>query len=120
MDKIAPPVTATERLSQAVLATYERFCPAILSDLMHEVVRAERQHGFIPPTPFHQLAILGEEVGEANEAALDYNRFLREPCDGGETYAEKKHELRRHYREELVQIAAVAIRMVESIDKEFT
>ena len=43
------------------------------------------------------LAILGEEVGEANKAALE----------------DKKHEL----IEELIQISAVTVAMIESIQR---
>ena len=47
------------------------------------------------------LAILGEEVGEANNAALEID------C-GGLTVA--------HLRAELVQVAAVAVQIIERID----
>ncbi len=46
--------------------------------------------------------ILGEEVGEANKAALEA-KF------GSKTLAE--------YREELVQVAAVAVAMIQCLDR---
>lgn len=48
------------------------------------------------------LMILGEEVGEVNKAAL-------ESLFGGKTLQE--------YREELVQVAAVAVAMIECYDR---
>lgn len=46
---------------------------------------------------FKWLAILGEEVGEANRGALE-----QDP---------------ENYRAELIQVAAVAVAMVESLDR---
>ena len=54
--------------------------------------------------PFVWLAILGEEVGEANEAALESN------FGGTATFEE--------YRAELVQVAAVAVAAIEALDRE--
>lgn len=56
---------------------------------------------------FLWLAILGEEVGEANKAALEY-RF------GLEVEQEDKRE---ELRKELVQVAAVAIAHIECLDR---
>lgn len=52
--------------------------------------------------PFTYLSILGEEVGEAHAAAVDA-RFNGEPW----------HD----YRTELIQVAAVAVAMVEAYDR---
>lgn len=68
-----------------------------LSDVRRERKRQDRLWGEQnhPPTTF--LAILGEEFGEVCQAAL-----------------EKKHE---QYRKELVQVAAVAVQMIEAFDR---
>jgi NTP pyrophosphatase (non-canonical NTP hydrolase) len=56
--------------------------------------------------PFTWLAILGEEVGEANKAAL-------EAWTSGGRAPERLAE----YRAELVQVAAVAVAMIQSLDR---
>ena len=57
--------------------------------------------------------ILGEEVGEANRAALEYH-FKDEYPD---IYIEPKQQLIRNFRKELIQIAAVCVAAVEDINK---
>jgi NTP pyrophosphatase (non-canonical NTP hydrolase) len=58
--------------------------------------------------PMEWLSILGEEVGEVNKAVL-------------ETYFEYKGSdpLYKEYREELIQVAAVAISMIECFDRNY-
>ena len=58
----------------------------------------EQNHG-----PYAWLSILMEEVGEAAQAA---NKTILEGHKGFE-----------HYREELVQVAAVTIAMIECLDR---
>lgn len=53
--------------------------------------------------PAEWLMILGEEVGEVNEAALD-NHFCGKDL--------------KNYRAELVQVAAVAVAALESHDRQ--
>ncbi len=60
---------------------------------------------------YRQLAILAEEVGEANEAALE---MLPEVySDTGQESAKWRAALRK----ELIQVAAVAVSIVEWIDR---
>lgn len=73
-----------------------------LRDVSRERDSQDAKWGEQNHDPFCYLAILGEEVGEANEAALDL-RF----ADG----------TRQHLREELIQVAAVAVAMVECLDR---
>ncbi len=54
------------------------------------------------------LMILGEEVGEANEAALEAGCPNGKPIPG---------DWIRKYRKELIQVAAVAISAVDSLDR---
>ena len=56
--------------------------------------------------PFAWLAILGEEVGEANMAALEAHF----------TGYEKSGDL-HPFRAELIQVAAVAVAMIECLDR---
>ncbi len=79
----------------------------ILTSNVLAEVRKEREHqdaqwGEQNYSPFMALAILMEEVGEAAQAAVQDN----EP--GGESW---------DYRKELIHVAAVAVRMVETFDR---
>lgn len=96
-------------LSEDVLKAYERFCPGILCDLMHEIVRAEKLHGPLPTNQVRAQTIAGEELGEVCGAALDLDR----------DYIQKPYPAKcAHLREEWIQLAAVALRAVENLDKE--
>lgn len=99
----------TDILSTAVLDAYQRFCPRILSDLIHEVVRAEKIHGHLPTDYCRAQTIASEELGEVAEATLEITRWDR---------TVHFEERRAHLREEWVQLAAVAIRAIENLDKE--
>ena len=80
----------------------------LMSNVMKEVKRErERQEvkwGQQDHHPFHALAILMEEVGEASQAAV---QAVGEPGKKGWT----------EYRKELIQVAAVAVQMVEAFDR---
>ena len=73
--------------------------PAVgaLQDIMEERARQEAKWGEQNHYPHTWLVILGEEFGEACQAALE------------ERFAD--------YRKELVQVAAVAIAAIECIDR---
>lgn len=85
---------------------------AICEEVMHERMLQDNKWGEQNHDPFTWLAILGEEVGEANEAALDANNWRTpEPS--------KFHlSMLSKYREELVQVAAVAVAMIECLDRD--
>ena len=75
-----------------------------MSDTIGEVINERKKQdekwGEQNHHPYKWLSILGEEVGEANKAALE-GSLLR-------------------YREELVQVAAVAIAAIECLEREAT
>lgn len=66
---------------------------------------ADRNHH-----PAEWLMILGEEVGEANKAALEAN-FTPE------NFNDTRYGLYENCRKELIQVAAVACAMIESLDR---
>ncbi|NQU47031.1 MAG: hypothetical protein HQ519_00145 [Planctomycetes bacterium] len=74
-----------------------------------EEIKAERQRQLAKfgnqahLGPFVLLAVLGEEVGEANEAALKMK------FEGGKSMDD--------FREELLQVATVAVQMIGYIDQ---
>lgn len=74
----------------------------ILLEVLEERKRQEQKWGEQNHNPAYWLMILGEEVGEANKAALEHH-FSGKPSED--------------YREELVQVAAVAIAMIECYDR---
>lgn len=75
----------------------------VLQEVLAERVRQETKWGQQNHNPFRWNAILGEEVGEVSNALC-------------ENWNEKK-ELYPHLREELIQVAAVAVAFVESLDR---
>ena len=74
----------------------------VLNDIALERHRQDAKWGPQSHNAFTWLAILGEEVGESNQAALKAH-FGNKPW--------------AHYREELIQVAAVAVAMVECLDR---
>ncbi len=75
----------------------------ILNEIKIERQNQDCKWGVQNHHPFVWLAILGEEVGEVNKAVLDHN------------FDKKSLE---NYREELIQVAAVAVAMIECLDRE--
>lgn len=73
----------------------------ILDEIREERKAQDKKWGEQNHGPFKWLAILGEEVGEANRAALTLG------CS-------KDLVL---YRNELIQVAAVAVAMIECLDR---
>lgn len=76
----------------------------VLDEIFEERMRQEKKWGQQDHEPADYLMILGEEVGEANKAALEH-KFGYPNAD------------LREYRKELVQVAAVAVAMIQSYDR---
>ena len=76
---------------------------AVFSEIRDERKNQDVKWGEQNHNPADWLMILVEEVGEASRAALEA-KFVHN--DGG-----------RRYRRELIQVAAVAVAMVESLDR---
>jgi NTP pyrophosphatase (non-canonical NTP hydrolase) len=71
----------------------------IYTDIKNERIRQDEIHGFeSKENPYKMLAALTEELGEVAQSMLD---------DGVDD---------DHTREELIQVAATAVKMVEHID----
>lgn len=77
----------------------------LLYEISEERVRQNNKWGVQRHLPVEYLAILGEEVGEANKHALEAHF----------KYGDEIRSLYK-YRKELVQIAAVAVAMMECFD----
>lgn len=66
-----------------------------------ELMRAEKKHPLWPKDLFQQLAIMQEEAGEVTKAVLDYH-FSSDTL--------------QHIKEELIQTAAMCMRMIKNIE----
>jgi hypothetical protein len=97
----------------------------INSEVLVERCKQELKWGEQNHEPILWCAILGEEVGEVNKAALEakfeiINAF-RETLSIMEfdeaSFREKMNEHYKGLREELIQVAAVAVAFVESLDR---
>ncbi len=78
------------------LVKYER--------IQRELDRAEFKHPDFPSDMFRQLAIMQEEAGEVTKAVLHYH------YEGGSF---------EHIEEELIQTAAMCMRMLENLKNNF-
>lgn len=88
---------------------------AIYDEIEHERDEQDRTWGQQDHAPLTWLPILGEEYGELCEAALALSApHLHDPS--GEYDLPVDH-LRQRYRKELVQVAAVAVAMIECLDR---
>lgn len=88
---------------------------AVLDEVFKERIEQEAKWGEQNHCPYVWLTILGEEVGEANKAVLESTLFAQ-----GRKIRISKEKLIENkgcYREELIQIAAVAVAMVECLDR---
>jgi NTP pyrophosphatase (non-canonical NTP hydrolase) len=74
----------------------------VLSDVQRERERQDTKWGVQSHHPLEWLSVLSEEVGEVAEAV---NEAHWHDADW------------EHYREELIQVAAVAVAAVEALDR---
>ena len=72
-------------------------------EIQQELERAEKKHPDFPKDMFQQLAIMQEEAGEVTKAVLHYH------YEGGTL---------EDVREELVQTAAMCMRMLSALANE--
>ncbi len=76
----------------------------VFEEIGNERLRQDRKWGVQNHNPVEWIAVLTEEVGEAAKAALEAHLSHNENGLSG-------------YRKELIQIAAVAVAMVECYDR---
>ena len=80
----------------------------ILTRVLFERKRQDEKWGQQNHNPCEWIAILGEEFGEASKEALEAH--FNYP-------GESKEDRLLRYRKELIQVAAVAVSMIESVDR---
>lgn len=81
----------------------------VLAHVARERSRQDAKWGPQNHTPIEWIAILSEEVGEASKEALEHHW-------AGSHYGHDPERLGR-LRSELIQVAAVAVAAVESLDR---
>ena len=86
------------------MTTKTKDITGLLAAIVKERTRQDGLFGEQNHDPFTWLSILMEEVGEVAKAALDADYNV--------------DELEGNYRDELVQVAAVAIAMIECLDRD--
>lgn len=74
-----------------------------MSEIAAELAAAEAKHPVWPASMFHKLSIMQEEAGEVAKAMNDY-------CTGKATM--------RDIRMEVIQTAAMCIRMLKNLPEE--
>lgn len=72
------------------------------AEIESELQRATKKHPNYPTDMFQQLAIMQEEAGEVTKAVLDHH-FEKGTLE--------------HVREELIQTAAMCVRMLQNLPK---
>lgn len=82
----------------------------IIKDIISERKSQDKKWGRQNHTPMVWLPILMEEVGEVAKAAL-------EPHFKSKGYTQYKNGSYDEYREELIQVAAVCVAMLESLER---
>lgn len=82
----------------------------IFDEIKKEREKQDSKWGVQNHCPVEWCAILGEEVGEVNKAALEEHFTVSYP----EQFKNHRFD---DYRKELIQVAAVAVAMIECIDR---
>lgn len=108
----------TKNKSKSQIKTSE-----ILVEVYNEREKQNQKWGEQNHRPIEWIAILSEEVGEASKHALEGHFLHPIPNMFGKDMTKKDSDLDieeyhyKKYREELIQVAAVAVQMVESLDR---
>lgn len=95
----------------------------VLKEISDERENQELKWGEQNHSPAEWLMILGEEVGEANKAALQSHFNYPLPGEGFalddlcSSTERRQSRWNSEYRKELIQVAAVAVAMIESFDR---
>jgi len=101
----------------------EKIMNKILEEIQNERAKQDTKWGEQNHSKVEWCAILGEEVGEVNKAALQSHFNYALPGEGIDlddmhsSTDRRQARWNREYREELIQVAAVAVAMIESLDR---
>lgn len=111
---------AMDEFAKSVLEDYRNAYDSrepVVHDIISERQRQDAKWG----VQYHNLpewiAILTEEVGEASKEAVDYH-FENDISDFTAVRRKQSNKIRlQDFRKELIQVAAVAVQIVEHIDQ---
>jgi len=90
---------------------------SVLRKVRKERMSQQRKWGEQNHTPTTWIAILTEEVGEAAKEAIDHYLYEANPVQEDAIHADLQTKRLERYREELIQVAAVAVQMIECLDR---
>lgn len=90
----------------------------ILNEIAAERKRQDAKWGEQNWNPVEWVAILGEEFGEVSKEALEYyfNKKMGTVPDQPKDVQFQQERL-QDYRKELIQVAAVALAMIQSLER---
>lgn len=113
-------VQVCNRITEQVKPVRQTPTEKVLTEVLAEREKQNRKGGEQNHNLVEWIAILTEEVGEASREAVDFH--FKNPVKNfsGEYEAPKElHQTVRlkRYRKELIQVAAVAVQMIESRDR---
>ncbi|MGB1207545.1 MAG: hypothetical protein ACPG5B_17985 [Chitinophagales bacterium] len=92
---------------------------AILAKVVAERQKQDAKWGEQNHNPIEWSAILTEECGEVAKEALEYHFYTKKDSEqlATKTLSDWQKEKLSKYRTELIQVAAVAVAMLESLER---
>lgn len=89
-----------------------------ITQIQAEITKQNQKFGIQNHSPIEWMAILMEEVGEASQAAVDWHfKYPNKVKDEAVEFSELQNQRLQNYKSELVQVAAIAIQMVECLER---
>ena len=86
-----------------------------LEEVLNERIRQNNKWGEQNHSLPEWIAILTEEVGEAAKEAVKYHH--KENVEGVQPTEETQRERLENFRKEMIQVAAVAVQIIEFLDR---
>lgn len=89
-----------------------------ITQIQAEITKQNQKFGIQNHSPIEWMAILMEEVGEASQAAVDWHfKYPSKIKDETVEFSELQNQRLQNYKTELVQVAAIAVQMIESLER---
>jgi len=90
---------------------------SILAEIVGERQKQDAKWGEQNHNPIEWSAILTEECGEVAKEALEYHFYTKKNVKDAKVISDWQKEKLSKYRAELIQVAAVAVAMLESLER---
>lgn len=120
MGTVAPDnVCIDTRISNMDMESVGKTMDSVWSEVRQERFKQISKWGLQRHTPVEWIAILTEELGEAAKEAVDL--WFENGTQGltAKEYKDLEKKRTLNYRKELVQVAAVAVQMIEDFDQQY-